>query len=110
MVDSVVYSLIYGRIAVTLGCWLFFATKATRANKEAVVRTLSHDRRRFFSEAPGRETLAPKRLQARQPFANRSRPPVLLIDQIDLGNAKRHGSYILATAAAPREDVLESRV
>jgi hypothetical protein len=37
MVDAVVFSLIYGPIAVTLVCWLFFAIKAARTNKEAVV-------------------------------------------------------------------------
>jgi hypothetical protein len=38
MIDSVILSLIYGAIAVTLGCSLFFAIEAGRANEEVVVR------------------------------------------------------------------------
>jgi hypothetical protein len=45
MVDSVIFSLIYGPVVVTLGCWLFFAIEAGRAKKEAVVRILSHNQR-----------------------------------------------------------------
>jgi hypothetical protein len=42
MVDSVIFSLIYGPVVVTLGCGLFFAIGTGRENKEAVVRILSH--------------------------------------------------------------------
>jgi hypothetical protein len=52
MIDSVIFSLIYGPVVVTLGCWLFFAIEAGRANKEAVVRILS-DRQRLDQERPG---------------------------------------------------------
>jgi hypothetical protein len=79
MVDFVVFSLIYGPIVVALGCGLFFATKATRANKEAVVLTVRHNPRRLLLEVPGRETPAPKafRLAA---FRRRKPPHVLLVD------------------------------
>jgi hypothetical protein len=53
MVDSVIFSLIYGPVVVTLGCWVFFAIEAGRANKEAVVRILSH-RQRLHPRRPGR--------------------------------------------------------
>jgi hypothetical protein len=52
MVDSVIFSLIYGPVVVTLGCWLFFAIEASRANKEAVVRILSR-RQRLDRRRPG---------------------------------------------------------
>jgi hypothetical protein len=45
MIEPVIFSLIYGPIAVTLGYWLFFAVEADRANKKAVVRILSHRQR-----------------------------------------------------------------
>jgi len=46
MVDSVIFSLIYGPVVVTLGCWLFFSIEAGRENKGAVVRILSQNQRR----------------------------------------------------------------
>ena len=52
MLDSVIFSLIYGPVVVTLGCWLFFAIEASRANKEAVVRILSR-RQRLDRRRPG---------------------------------------------------------
>ena len=47
-----VFPLIYGPIAVTLGCWLFFAIEAGRANEEAVVRVVSRNQRRFHRGRP----------------------------------------------------------
>ena len=52
MIDSVILSLIYGPIAVTLGCGLFLAIEAARANEEVVVRILSHKQRRFYRRCP----------------------------------------------------------
>jgi hypothetical protein len=52
MINSVILSLIYGPIAVTFGCWLFFAIEAGRANEEAVVRVVSHNQRRFHRGRP----------------------------------------------------------
>jgi hypothetical protein len=52
MTDSVIFSLIDGPVAVTLGCWLFFAIEAL-ANEELVVRVLNHKRRRFHRRRPG---------------------------------------------------------
>jgi hypothetical protein len=52
MLDSVIFSLIYGPIVVTLGCWMFFAIEASRAHKEAVVRILSR-RQRLDRRRPG---------------------------------------------------------
>ena len=47
MINSVIFSLIYGPVAVTLACWLFFTIEAGRAKKEVVVRILSQKHRRF---------------------------------------------------------------
>jgi hypothetical protein len=33
MIESFILSLIYGRVAVTLGCWLFFAMQAGRTKR-----------------------------------------------------------------------------
>lgn len=33
MTDSVIFSLIYGPVAVTLGCWLFFANEPWRTKR-----------------------------------------------------------------------------
>jgi hypothetical protein len=33
MIDSVIFSLMYGPIAVTLACWLFFAIEAAREKR-----------------------------------------------------------------------------
>ena len=52
MLNSVIFSLIYGPIVVTLGCWMFFAIEASRAHKEAVVRILSR-RQRLDRRRPG---------------------------------------------------------
>lgn len=52
MIYSIIFSLIYGPIAVTLGCWLFFAIGAGRANEEAVVRVVSHHQRHIHRVAP----------------------------------------------------------
>ena len=52
MIDSVICFLIYGPVAVTLGCSLFFAIEAGRANKEVVVRVLSQNRVAFIGVAP----------------------------------------------------------
>jgi hypothetical protein len=48
MIDSVIFSLIYGPIAVTL----FFAIEAGRTNEVVVVRVLSHKQRRFHRGCP----------------------------------------------------------
>ncbi len=47
MVYCLAFSLIYGPVAVTLGCWLYCAIGAGRARKEAVVLISSQDRRRL---------------------------------------------------------------
>ncbi len=52
MIYPIIFSLIYGPIVVTLGCWLFFAIEAGRANEEAVVRVVSHHQRRFHRDRP----------------------------------------------------------
>ena len=82
MVQTLVFSLIYGPVAVTLGCWLFCAISAARARQEAeVVLISSRDSRRFFrgarrsarvgrrfpgplSQRPGEPALSPERLSA----------------------------------------------
>jgi hypothetical protein len=51
MIDSVIFSLIYGPVAITLACWLFFTIEAGRAKKDVVVSILTQKRRRFH---PGR--------------------------------------------------------
>ena len=43
MVETLVFSLIYGPVAVTLGYWLFSAIHAPRASQEAVVLILSQN-------------------------------------------------------------------
>jgi hypothetical protein len=53
MIDSVIFSLIYGPVAVTLACWLFFTIEAGRAKKDAVVRILSQKHRRFDRKPSG---------------------------------------------------------
>jgi hypothetical protein len=45
MIDTVIFSLIYGPVAVTLACWLLFAIAAGPTKKEVVVRILSHKER-----------------------------------------------------------------
>jgi hypothetical protein len=50
MIDSVIFSLIYGPIAVTLGCWIFFAIEAGRADEVVVV--LSHKQHSFHRGCP----------------------------------------------------------
>ena len=79
MVDFVVFSLIYGPIVVALGCGLFFATKATRANKEAVVLTVRHNPH-AFSRRRREERLRPQRLSGWLAFRRRKPPRVLLVD------------------------------
>jgi hypothetical protein len=51
MTDSVIFFSIYGPVAVTLECWLFFAMEAL-ANEEGVVRVLNHKRRRVHGRRP----------------------------------------------------------
>jgi len=53
MIDSVIFSLIYGPVAVTLACWLFFTIEAGRAKKDAVVCILSQKHRGFYRRRPG---------------------------------------------------------
>ena len=49
MVQTLVFSLIYGPVAVTLGCWLFCAIGAARARQEAeVILNSSRDWRASF--------------------------------------------------------------
>jgi hypothetical protein len=82
MVQTLVFSLIYGPVAVTLGCWLFCAIGAARARQEAeIILILSRDRRRFvrgarrsarvgrpfprpLSQCAGEPALSPERLSA----------------------------------------------
>ena len=52
MIYPIIFSLIYGPIVVTLGCWLFFAIEAGRADEVVVVRVLSHKQRRFHRGCP----------------------------------------------------------
>ena len=51
MVQTLVFSLIYGPVAVTLGCWLFCAIGAARARQAPVLLISSQDRRRLHSSA-----------------------------------------------------------
>lgn len=48
MTDSIIFSLIYGPVAVTLACGVFFTIEASRAKKDVVVGVLSEKRRRFY--------------------------------------------------------------
>ena len=82
MVYCLVFSLIYGPVAVTLGCWLFCAIGAARARKVAeVILISSWDSRRFvrgarriarvgrrfpgpLSQRAGEPALSPERLSA----------------------------------------------
>jgi hypothetical protein len=50
MVQTLVFFLIYGPVAVSLGCWLFCAIGAARVRQEAIV--VSQDRRRLHSRRP----------------------------------------------------------
>ena len=52
MIDSIIFSLIYGPVAVTLACWLFFTIEAGRAKKHVVIGVLSEKRRRFHRRYP----------------------------------------------------------
>ena len=69
MVQTLIFSLIYGPVAVTLGCWLFCAIGAARARQVAVILISSRDRRRLRSERPYRPVAPgaaePARLAAR---------------------------------------------
>ena len=47
MVQTLVFSLVYGPVAVTLGCWFFCTIGAARARQEAVVLVSSQDQRRL---------------------------------------------------------------
>jgi hypothetical protein len=53
MIDSVIFSLIYGPVAITLACWLFFTIEVGRAKKDVVVSILTQKRRRFYPGRPG---------------------------------------------------------
>ena len=53
MIDSVIFSLIYGPVAVTLACWFIFTIDAGRVKKDVVVCVLSQERRRFRRRRPG---------------------------------------------------------
>jgi hypothetical protein len=56
MIESVILSLIYGPVAITVGCWLFFAMLG-RANEEVVVCILSQKTASPSAESP-RPTIA----------------------------------------------------
>ena len=82
MVQTLVFSLIYGPVAVTLGCWLFYAIGGARARQEAEAILISRrDWRRFvrgacrgarigrtfrgpLSQHAGKPALSPERLSA----------------------------------------------
>ena len=51
MIESVILSLIYGPVAITVGCWLFFAMLG-RANEEVVVCILSQKTASPSAESP----------------------------------------------------------
>jgi len=52
MVQTLVFSLIYGPVVVTLGCWLFCAIGGARARQEAeVILISSRNWRRFVRGA-----------------------------------------------------------
>ncbi|MGC9960224.1 hypothetical protein [Roseiarcus sp.] len=53
MIDSVIFSLIYGPVAVTLACWFIFTIDAGRVKKDVVVCVLSQERHRFRRRRPG---------------------------------------------------------
>ena len=65
MIDSVIFSLIYGPVAVTLACWLFFTIEAGRAKKDVVVCVLSEKRRRFHRRRPAADCSAFEMLRPR---------------------------------------------
>lgn len=44
MINSVIFYLIYGPVAVTLACWLFFTIETGRAKKDVAVRIMSQKR------------------------------------------------------------------
>ncbi len=52
MINSVIFSLIYGPVAVTVACWLFFTNESARTKKEVVVCIVSQKRRRSDRRAP----------------------------------------------------------
>lgn len=52
MAESVFFLLIYTPVAVTVGCWLFFAIQARLTRKQAVVRVLSDNRRGLREDRP----------------------------------------------------------
>ena len=53
MIDSVIFSLIYGPVAVTLACWFIFTIDAGRV-KDVVVCVLGQKRQlRFRRRRPG---------------------------------------------------------
>ena len=52
MVESVILLLIYGPIAVTLGCCLFFAVQAGLTRQAAVVRVLIDKRTALRATRP----------------------------------------------------------
>ena len=39
MIDFVIFSLIYGPVAVTLACWLFFTIEAGRAKRRGCLQS-----------------------------------------------------------------------
>ena len=53
MIDSVIFSLIYGPVLVTLACWFIFTIEARRAKKDVVVCVLSKKRHRLHRMRPG---------------------------------------------------------
>ena len=53
MIDSVIFSLIYGPVLVTLACWFIFTIEARRAKKDVVVCVLSQKRHRLHRRHPG---------------------------------------------------------
>jgi hypothetical protein len=52
MIDSVIFTLIYGPILVTLACWFIFTVEARRAKKDVVIYVLSQKRHRLHRGAP----------------------------------------------------------
>ena len=67
MVQTLVFSLIYGPVAVTLGCWLFCAIGAARARQEAAILISSQDRHRLHSRRPQKRLCRPAAPWATQP-------------------------------------------
>jgi len=83
VVQTFVFSLIYGPVAVTLGCWLC-AIGAARARQETVVPILSPGRNRLHSRRP--------RKRLRRPAAPWAAQPARLVAREIVGHTPEHAA------------------